>query len=188
MDIGTFKGIEGLERLRREVENFLMHSPRVIIAIAGLPGSGKTVFVKDFVRLGFGRIGKKDLVVIDDNTLYSTTFWRLKWKKLTLNKDTWKDFLESLNGKVVIFSNWIPSRFLISADILIHLTVSEDLRLSRLKNRERKHPEKFIIQQKKTTIPAETPFYVKMSMTLYNDKRISFLWAIYWMVRRGLSL
>jgi len=187
-DLGTFDGIEGMERLRREVENLLLHSRKIVIAIAGLPGSGKTVFVKDFVRFGFGRLGKKDLVVIDDNTLYSTSCWRLKWQKLALRKESWKDFLESLDGKVVIFSNWVPSRFLDSADILVNLDISEPERLSRLRKRERKHPEKFTIQQKKTTLPVEPPFSVNLSMTFINDTRISFLWCLFWMVRRGLSL
>lgn len=187
-DIGTFEGLAAMERLRQEVESLLLHSPKIVIAVAGLPGSGKTVFVKDFVRFGFGRLGKKDLVVIDDNTLYSTSFWRLTWKKLILRKDSWKDCLDSLPGKVVIFSNWVPSRFLGFADILVTLDISEPERLSRLRKRERKHPEKFQIQQDKTTLPVELPFSVDLSMTLINDNRISLLWCLFWMVRRGLSL
>jgi len=89
---------------------------------------------------------------------------------------------------VVIFSNWVPSRFLDSADILVNIDVSEPERLSRLKKRERKHPEKFRIQEKKTTLHVEPPFSVNLSMTLINDTRISFLWCLFWMMRRGLSL
>ncbi len=187
-DIGTMDGIKGLERLRREVENLLLSSPKIVVAVAGLPGSGKTVFVKDFVRLGFGHLGKKDLVVIDDNTLYTTSFWKLNWKKLPLRKDLWKDFLAALDCKVVIFSNWVPSRFMDSADILVNLAVSEPRRLSRLRKRERRHPEKFEIQQKKTTLPVEQPFSANLTMTLIHDNRISFLWDLFWRVRRGLSL
>lgn len=187
-DIGTMDGIEGLERLRREVENLLLSSPKIVVAVAGLPGSGKTVFVKDFVRLGFGRLGKKDIVVIDDNTLYTTSFWKLKWKKVPLRKDLWKDFLATLDCKVVIFSNWVPSRFMDFADILVNLAVSEPRRLSRLRKREKRHPEKFEIQQKKTTLPVEPPFSANLTMTLIHDNRISFLWGLFWRVRRGLSL
>ncbi|SEL94778.1 hypothetical protein SAMN04489760_101111 [Syntrophus gentianae] len=187
-DIGTMDGIEGLERLRREVENLLLSSPKIVVAVAGLPGSGKTVFVKDFVRLGFGRLGKRDIVVIDDNTLYTTSFWKLNWKKVPLRKDLWRDFLATLDCKVVIFSNWVPSRFMDSADILVNLAVSEPRRLSRLRKRERKHPEKFEIQQKKTTLPVEPPFSANLTMTLIHDNRISFLWGLFWKVRRGLSL
>ncbi|MFA5321606.1 MAG: hypothetical protein WC373_02955 [Smithella sp.] len=188
MDIGTFRGIKGMERLRREVEALLLHSSKVVIAVAGLPGAGKTVFVKDFVRFGFGHVRKKDVVVIDDNTIYSTSFWRLKWKKVIFRKDSWKDFLDSLNYKVVIYSNWVPSRFLDSADILVNIAVSETHRSSRLKIRERKRPEKFEIQMKKKTIPVEDPFSVNMVMTIYNDTRVSFFWSLFWMVRRCLSL
>ncbi len=187
-DIGIFKGFEGMERLRLEVEMLLQSSPKIVIAVAGLPGCGKTVFVKDFVRFGFGRLRKRDLVVIDDNTIYSTSFWRLDWEKIILSKDSWQTYLDTLDCKVVIFSNWIPSRFLDSADILVNLAVSEQQRSSRLQNRERKNPEKIVIQMKKTTIPIEHPFSVHLSMTLQNDNRISFLWCLFWMIRRGLSL
>ncbi|OPY90339.1 MAG: hypothetical protein A4E72_00697 [Syntrophus sp. PtaU1.Bin208] len=187
-DIGTMEGIEGMEQLRREVENLLLSSPKIVVAVAGLPGSGKTVFVKDFARLGFGRLEKKDLVVIDDNTLYTTSFWKLNWEKVALRKDHWKDFLATLDCRVVIFSNWVPSRFLDFADILVNLAVSETGRLSRLRKRERRHPEKFEIQRKKTTLPVEPPFSANLTMTLIHDNRISFLWCLYWRVRRGLSL
>ena len=187
-DLGTFDGIEGMERLRLEAEDLLLRSPKIVIAVAGLPGSGKTVFVKDFARFGFGRLGKRNLVVIDDNTLYSTPFWRLTWKKLNLRKESWQDFLASRDCRAVIFSNWVPSRFLDSADILVNLAVPEPRRLSRLRKREKGHPEKFDIQQKKTTLPVEPPFSVGRSMTIINDTRFSLLWCLFWMLRRGLSL
>ncbi|OPY14629.1 MAG: hypothetical protein A4E66_00352 [Syntrophus sp. PtaB.Bin001] len=187
-DIGTFKGFEGMERLRREVETLLLSSPKIVIAVAGLPGCGKTAFVKDFVRFGFGRLRKRDIVVIDDNTIYSTSFWRLNWQKISLRKNSWQNYMDTLDCKVIIFSNWVPSRFLDSADILVNLAVSERQRLSRLQNRERKNPEKIEIQMKKTTVPIEQPFSVQLSMTLQNDNRISFVWCLFWMIRRGISL
>jgi len=187
-DIGVFEGIRGMERLRREVEALLLRSPRIVIAVAGLPGCGKTVFVKDFARLGFGRLRKRDLAVIDDNTLYSTPFWRLNWRKLNLRKDSWKECLDALDCRVVVFSNWAPSRFLDSADILVNLAVSEQRRFSRLNNRERKNRGKVAIQMQKTAIPVEEPFSVNLTMTLIHDNRRSFLWCLYWLVRRGLTL
>jgi hypothetical protein len=185
-DIGTFNGLDGMERLRREAETLLLSSPKIVIAVAGLPGCGKTVFVKDFARLGFGHLRKNDVMVIDDNTLYSTTFWKLKWEKIMLNKDSWPDYLNALDCKMIIFSNWVPSRFLDYADILVNLTVSERLRLFRLNKREKKNPKKIGIQMKKTTIPIEEPFSVNLSITLRNDNRISFLWCLFWMLRRGI--
>jgi predicted ATPase len=184
--IGTFKGIEGMERLRREADNLLRCSSKIVIAVSGLPGSGKTVFVKDFVRFGFGRLSRKDLVVIDDSIIYSTSLWRLAWKKVNLHKETCQNFLASLDCKAVILSDWVPSRFLDSAEILVNLSVSEPRRLSRLRKREKRHPEKFEIQQRKTILPVEPPFSVNLSMTLINDNRISFLWCLFWMVQRGL--
>lgn len=162
--------------------------PKSSLPLPDCRAAGKTVFVKDFARFGFGRLGKRNLVVIDDNTLYSTPFWRLTWKKLNLRKESWQDFLASRDCRAVIFSNWVPSRFLDSVDILVNLAVPEPRRLSRLRKREKRHPEKFEIQQKKTTLPVEPPFSVGRSMTIINDTRISFLWCLFWMLRRGLSL
>jgi len=70
----------------------------------------------------------------------------------------------------------------------VNLAVSEHQRLSRLKNRERENPGKITIQMEKTTLPVEEPFSVNLTMTLQNDNRISFLWCLFWMVHRGLSL
>ena len=85
-DIGTYKGTKGLDKLYQEIRATLEYKGKAVVAIAGLPGSGKTYMVKRFVRLGFGAIGRKDILVIDDNTIYSTRFWRLKWKKIQIEK------------------------------------------------------------------------------------------------------
>ena len=186
-DIGTYEGIEGLERLSQEINIILAHKKKAVIAIAGLPGSGKTVIVKKFVRLGFGNIGRKDILVIDDNIIYSTRFWRLKWEKIKIDKKSSGSLLDSTGAKVIFFANWIPSRFLASADLYVILQLSENERLKRLKYRERKAPEKFHIQKNKDLIPMEEPFECPKVMTLVNHSGGLYRWYFLWLIRRTIS-
>ncbi|HOO89206.1 MAG TPA: AAA family ATPase [Syntrophales bacterium] len=186
-DIGTYKGPEGLERLFQEIRTILAHKQRVVVAIAGLPGAGKTRLVKRFVRLGFGTMGRKDIQVVDDNTIYSTKCWRLHWEKIHLDKRESRSFLESTGAKVVFFSNWIPSRFLGFADIYVILKLDEEERVKRLKRRERKAPEKFLVQKAKEEIPLEEPFECPRVMTLANHPNGMFRWHCMWAVRRWYS-
>lgn len=183
-DIGTYQGIAGLERLKQEISIILAHKKRVVIAIAGLPGSGKTVMVKRFVRLGFDNFSRQEILVIDDNIIYSTGFWRLKWEKIKIDKKTSGNFLDSTGAKVIFFSNWIPSRFLESADIYVILQLSEHERLKRLRRRERKAPVKFDLQKDKNMIPMEEPFECPKVMTLVNHSGGMVRWHLMWFIRR----
>ena len=184
IDIGIYKGSAGLERLLKETNKILLEKEKVIIAIAGLPGAGKTRMVKSFVRFGFGNLGRKDVMVIDDNIIYSTRFWRLHWEKIKLEKKSCKDFVDSINSKILFFSNWIPSRFLDFADILINLKVNEDERIARLEKRYRKTPEKILIQKTKTTLPIEAPFECHSVMTLSDHHNEMSSWGCLWMIKR----
>jgi predicted ATPase len=186
-DIGTYKGVEGLERLLQEICTVLSHKERVVVAIAGLPGAGKTCMVKRFARLGFGNFRRKDIIVIDDNTIYSTKFWRLRWEKIQLEKKSSESFLEFTDAKVVFFSNWIPSRFLECADIYVILKLSEQERMNRLKKRERKKPEKFLMQKAKDMIPLEEPFRCPSVMTLVNHSSGIYRWHFICAIRRLFS-
>lgn len=186
-DVGIYEGNAGLERLLQEINEILFHNERAVIAIAGLPGSGKTYLVKSFARLGFGSFSRKDLLVIDDNIIYSTGFWRLKWEKIKIEKKSAESFLDSSRAKVIFFSNWIPSRFLASADLYIILQLSESERLKRLKKRERRAPEKFHIQKNKDIIPMEEPFVCKNIMTIVNHSGEMYQWHIKWLIRRMFS-
>ncbi len=184
IDIGTYQGSEGLERLLQEINTILAHKKRAVIAIAGLPGSGKTFMVKRFVRLGFGNFGRKDILVIDDNTIYSTKFWRLKWEKIEHDKKSSGSFLDSTGAKVVFFSNWVLSRFLESADLYVVLQLSESEREKRLKRRERKAPEKFHIQKNKNMIPMEEPFACPSVMTIVTNSGGMWRWHLMWLIKR----
>jgi hypothetical protein len=186
-DIGTYEGTAGLVRLLQEINTILAHNKKAVIAIAGLPGSGKTYMVKSFVRLGFGSLRRKDILVMDDNIIYSTGFWRLKWEKIKIDKKSSGSLLDSSGAKVIFFSNWIPSRFLVSADLYVILQLGESERLKRLKNRERKAPEKFHIQKDKDVIPIEEPFECKSFMTIVNYSGEMYRWHFLWLIRRMFS-
>ena len=186
-DIGTYTGTRGLDRLLKELQTVLRRKGRAVVAIAGLPGSGKTCLVKRWVRLGFGPIRRGDMLVIDDNTIYTTKFWRLTWRKVRIEKNRSRDILESTGAKVIIFSNWIPSRVLDFADIYVILHLSEDERIHRLKRRERKAPEKFLIQKGKEEIPLEEPFTCPCVMTLVNDSPGMSRWHWKWSIKRLFS-
>jgi broad-specificity NMP kinase len=186
-DIGTYQGTAGLEKLLQEINNILANKKRAVIAIAGLPGSGKTYMVKRFVRLGFGKFGRKDILVIDDNIIYSTRFWRLKWEKIKIDKQSSESLRDSTAAKVIFFSNWIPSRFLASADVYVILQLSENERLKRLRYRERKAPEKFQVQKNKDLIPMEEPFECPKVMTLVNHSGGMYRWHCMWVIRRIFS-
>jgi len=186
-DVGIYEGTEGLERLLREINTILARKKKAVIALAGLPGSGKTYLVKSFARLGFGSFSRKDILVIDDNIIYSTGCWRLKWEKIKIEKKSSGYFLDSMEAKIIFFSNWIPSRFLASADLYIILQLSESERLKRLKKRERKAPEKFHIQKDKDVIPMEEPFDCESVMTLVNHSGDMYQWHLGWFIRRMFS-
>lgn len=186
-NIGAYTGTRGLDRLLQEIQAVLGRKERAVVAIAGLPGAGKTHLVKRCVRLGFGPIRRSDILVIDDNTIYSTKFWRLTWRKIQIEKKTARSALESTEAKVVIFSNWIPSRFIESADIYVILQLSENERVHRLKRRERKAPEKYLIQKGKDVIPLEEPFECPCVITLVNHSRGMCRWHWVWAVRRVFS-
>ncbi len=158
-----------------------------MIAIAGLPGSGKTYMVKKFVRLGFGNFDRQDILVIDDNTIYSTRCWRLKWEKIKIDKESAGKLFDSTQAKIVFFSNWIPSRFLDSADIYVILQLSESEREKRLKRRERKAPEKFRIHKDKKLIPMEEPFECPNVMTIVTSSGGMYQWHFMWLIRRIFS-
>ncbi len=186
-DIGTYQGTAGLEKLLQEIKVILADKKQAVIAIAGLPGSGKTYMVKRFVRLGFGNFGRKDILVIDDNTIYSTKFWRLKWEKIKIDKKSSGRFLDSTGAKIVFFSNWVPSRFLESADLYVVLQLSESEREKRLKSREKKTPEKFNIQKNKNMIPMEEPFACPSVMTIVTTSGGMYQWHLTWLIRRIFS-
>lgn len=183
-DIGTYEGTQGLEKLLQEIQSVLAQKKKAVIAIAGLPGSGKTYVVKRFVRLGFGAFGRKDILVIDDNTIYSTRLWRLKWEKLKIEKKSSGDLLDSFDARVVFFSNWVPSRFLTSADLYVILQLPESERLQRLKQREKNAPEKFHIQKEKNIIPMEEPFDCPQAMTIINRSQGMVRWHLMGVIRR----
>lgn len=182
--MGVYAGRQGLDALLKETNRALTRKDKVVIALAGLPGCGKTFIVKNFTRFGFGNFPRNDVRVIDDNTIYSTRFWKLHWEKITVEKGTWNEFVDSTDFKVIFFSNWIPSRFIDFADIVVNVEVSKQERIKRLKKRYRTRHDKFLIQKEKTTIPVEMPFTYDAMMTYSDPHNETCRWAITWLMKR----
>lgn len=183
-DIGSHAGCQGLDRLLAETNKVLADKAKVVVALAGPPGCGKTFMAKHFARFGFGNFSKKNIVIIDDNNIYTTKLWRLRWEKIQPNKKTWQDFANTQSCKILFFSNWIPSRFIDSADIVVNIKVEEHERVARLKRRYPARPDKFSIQQAKTAVPVETPFTCDVMMTYRDPHTETRRWAIGWMIKR----
>jgi len=183
-DIGSHAGCQGLDRLLAETNKTLACKAKAIIALAGPPGCGKTFMAKHFARFGFGNFPKNKIAIIDDNNIYTTKFWQLRWEKIKPNKDTWQDFANTQRSKILFFSNWLPSRFIDSADIVVNMEVEEHERIARLRKRYPARPDKFLIQQAKTTTPVEMPFTYDVLMTYSDPHNETRRWAIVWMLKR----
>ena len=179
-----YAGSQGLDALLTETNKVFTRKKKVIIALAGLPGCGKTYMAKNFTRFGFGNFPRSAVKVIDDNNVYTTKLWKLHWEKITPDKGTWQSFVDDQDPGLLFFSNWIPSRFIDSADIVVNVEVDEHERISRLKKRYRTRPEKFLIQQAKTTIPIEMPFEYSVMMTYTDPHNETRRWAITWLMKR----
>jgi predicted ATPase len=183
-DIGIYAGNQGLDTLLTETNSTLARKDKVVIALAGLPGCGKTFIVKNFIRFGFGNFPRNTVKVIDDNNIYTTKLWKLHWEKIKLDKGIWQDFVNDQDFKVLFFSNWIPSRFIDFADIVVNVKVDEHERIARLKKRYPTRPDKFLIQQAKTKTPVEMPFTYDVMMTYTDPKNETRRWAIIWLMKR----
>ena len=106
------------------------------------------------------------------------------FEKISLEKRSCKNFMNSINFKVLFFSNWIPSRYIDFADILIKLEANEQERITRLEKRYRKNPMKVLIQKMKTTLPVETPFECCRLMVLSDCNYEMLNWGISWILKR----
>ena len=157
-DIGTYQGTAGLEKLLQEINTILANKKRAVIAIAGLPGSGKTYMVKRFVRLGFGNFGRKDILVIDDNTIYSTRFWRLKWEKIKIDKKSSGKLSRFHRGKGCLFFELDTEPLPGVCGHIRNFTAKRERARKKTEKKREKAPEKFRIQKDKNMIPMEEPF------------------------------
>ena len=101
--MGVYTGSRGLDALLTETNKVLSRKEKVIIALAGLPGCGKTFIVKNFTRFGFGNFPRSAVKIIDDNNIYTTKLWKLHWEKIKLDKNIWQDFVNAQDFKVLFF-------------------------------------------------------------------------------------
>jgi len=188
VNLGIFTGRSGRDRLLTEIEKLLGEKNRVVVAVEGLPGAGKTHWMKHIVRFGYGPFSRREIAVIDDNTLYETRLWSLRWTKLQIDKPSWQAIADGLAARVIFFSNWVPSRFINAADILVRVKAADETRRRRLRRRYRSEPEKFRLQGAKTDMPLEPPFACSREMILYDPCWKIFGWEIGRLLRRGLAV
>ena len=186
-NLGAYNGRKGLDLLLQETEKICARKRPVVIGLTGCPGSGKTFLAKCFTRFGFGPFPKSAVKVIDDNIIYTTRLWRLHWEKINPDKTTWKDFVNAHDHKILIFSNWFPSRFIDSVDILINITVNESERLTRLGRKYRTRPHKIARQLAKNTVPLENPFTYEIMMTYSDPDMETRLWMVSGWLKRWLK-
>lgn len=157
-----------LFQLENIVTNLLKTQKRVVIAITGLAGSGKSTLGKFIRKNGLGESHKPyKIAVIDDDVMSLNLFLiRPKIKIKPKTKDELKPFFKFLPSfvKVILYINTYPQERLSKADIFIHLQINETERIQRLKSREndQENLERLINQKETPTDDLEYKFKIKL--------------------------
>jgi hypothetical protein len=135
-----------LEKLEKQIEEILKTKDRVLIAVAGSGGTGKSFFGKYVRNKGLGRFNKSVISVIDDKTMWSESLFFLRIPvKIPFNGiDDLQPFLKKLpkRKKIIFYINATPWKRITKADILLKLSTDEDIRRKRIQHRYRNDPEK----------------------------------------------
>ena len=129
-----------LADLEKKVIEILKKKKRVIIAVTGRPGCGKSTFGKFVRKLGFGSFSPRFIAVIDDDVMTKEHLFgiiRTKMKLPSTKRDNLAPFLKTLkkHKKIIFYINTFPYKRLEKADILLELTLDEDTRRKRLNSR-----------------------------------------------------
>ena len=129
-----------LEDLEKKILEILQKKKRVIIAVTGRPGCGKSTFGKFVRKRGFGRFSPRTISVIDDNVMSREHLFGLFRTKLRIPNDSRDDlapFLSQLpkRKKIIFYINTFPYKRLNTADILLELILDENTRRMRLTRR-----------------------------------------------------
>ncbi len=136
-----------LDELSKLAEKLLEKQERVLVAVMGKPGTGKSFFGKFVRKNGFGKFNKRVISVIDDGvmSLEFLYFFQRRIKYKTDKKDELKPFFDTLpkRKKIIFYLNDNPQKRLSSADILLRIETDENMRIERLKKRNSEDPEKF---------------------------------------------
>ena len=127
-----------LEALNSACKEILKEKKRVLIALTGLHGSGKSTLGKELRRKGFGDFKPYQIAVIDDGVMSVNLFFihpRVKIK--SDQRDELRPFFKFIMPfvKVVIYASANPLSRISKCDILCILNINEEDRIARIYKR-----------------------------------------------------
>ena len=127
-----------LEALNSACKEILKEKKRVLIALTGLHGSGKSTLGKELRRKGFGDFKPYQIAVIDDGVMSVNLFFiRPRVKIKSDQRDELRPFFKFIMPfvKVVIYASANPLSRINKCDILCILNINEEDRISRIYKR-----------------------------------------------------
>jgi len=128
-----------LDELEKKIEDILKNSDRVLIAVVGKGGTGKSYFGKHIRKRGLGKFSKRVIAVIDDGLmkLEFLFFFQRRVKIPRTGVDELRPFIKKMPKriKIIFFINATPWERITEADILLKLSTDENTRRQRLQQR-----------------------------------------------------
>ena len=127
-----------LEALNSACKEILKVKKRVLIALTGLHGSGKSTLGKELRRKGFGDFKPYQIAVIDDGVMSVNLFFiRPRVKIKSDQRDELRPFFKFIMPfvKVVIYASANPLSRISKCDILCILNINEEDRIARIYKR-----------------------------------------------------
>lgn len=122
-----------LEALNSACKEILKVKKRVLIALTGLHGSGKSTLGKELRRKGFGDFKPYQIAVIDDGVMSVNLFFIRPRVKIKCNqRDELRPFFKFIMPfvKVVIYASANPLARISKCDILCILSMNEEDRIA----------------------------------------------------------
>lgn len=122
-----------LEALNSACKEILIVKKRVLIALTGLHGSGKSTLGKELRRKGFGDFKPYQIAVIDDGVMSVNLFFiRPRVKIKSDQRDELRPFFKFIMSfvKVVIYASANPLARISKCDILCILSMDEEERIA----------------------------------------------------------
>lgn len=121
------------EALNKACQEVLKEKKRVLIALTGLHGSGKSTLGKELRRKGFGNFKPYQVAVIDDGVMSVNLFFmRPRVKIKSGQRDELRPFFKFIMPfvKVVIYASANPLARISKCDILCILSMDEEDRIA----------------------------------------------------------
>ena len=122
-----------LEALNSACKEILKVKKRVLIALTGLHGSGKSTLGKELRRKGLGDFKPYQIAVIDDGVMSVNLFFIRPRVKIKCNqRDELRPFFKFIMPfvKVVIYASANPLTRISKSDILCILSMDEEERIA----------------------------------------------------------